>query len=151
MPLIQFSNKNKYGTLRTRILYTESMPFSINPKGFGDTIIVQVFKYKHEHHLPPTLFIDTKGKKYILPTWVEVVPETTLSDIEWTQPKLKGEVKQVKVESNTYRFESKSEPGSFYTVTQKGDKLKCDCPGTWRAKNRECKHILEVKSKLNIK
>ena len=149
MPLIQFSNKNKYGTLRTRILYVESMPFSINPRGFGDTIIVQVFKYKHEHYLPPILFTATNGKKYIAPTMVEVIPETTLYDIEWIQPKLTGEVKQAKIEPNIYRFESKSEPGSFYTVTQKGDKLKCDCPGFFRCrdKNIGCKHCQEVRSR----
>jgi hypothetical protein len=28
--------------------------------------------------------------------------------------------------------------------------LKCNCPGTWRAKDRRCKHIKEVEKELGI-
>lgn len=43
-------------------------------------------KYKHKSHLPPALFTSTlNGKKYIVPTWIEVESNTTLDDIEWEQ------------------------------------------------------------------
>jgi hypothetical protein len=43
-------------------------------------------KYKHKSSLPPTLFTSTlDGKKYIVPTWIEVEQDTTLDDIEWEQ------------------------------------------------------------------
>ena len=148
MPLIKFSNLNKYGTVRTRILYTPTMPFKVDPRGLGSFIAVSTFKYKHEHHMPPGLLI-SNGKKYIVPTWVEVLAETTLADIEWIKPVPKDIIKpNDEVKSNTWKFESKSEPGAFYTVTQKGDKFKCSCPGSWRSKDKEkgCKHVQEVKN-----
>jgi hypothetical protein len=58
---------------------------------------------------------------------------------------VKVKVKE-KIEENTFKFESKSDPGSFYTVTKKGDKYKCTCPGSFRAKDRECKHIKQIKN-----
>jgi len=43
-------------------------------------------KYKHKSSLPPALFTSTiDGKKYIVPTWIEVESDTTLDDIEWEQ------------------------------------------------------------------
>jgi len=43
-------------------------------------------KYKHKSSLPPALFTSTlDGKKYIVPTWIEVEPDTTLDDIEWEE------------------------------------------------------------------
>ena len=47
-----------------------------------------------------------------------------------------------------YKFESKSEPGSFYVVRVIGDKVKCNCAGQYRAKDRQCKHMKEVIQKL---
>jgi hypothetical protein len=75
MPLIQFSNLNKYGTIRKRIMYTPTMPFRFNPKGLGPFVSVTIFKYRYEHYIPPTLFNANDGKRYILPTWQEVLPE----------------------------------------------------------------------------
>jgi hypothetical protein len=45
-------------------------------------------------------------------------------------------------------FESSSGDG-FYQVIENMGKLKCNCPGTWRAKDRRCKHIKEVEQELN--
>lgn len=149
MPLIQFTNLNKYGTLRKRIMYTPTMPFRFNPKGLGPFVSVTIFKYRYEHYIPPTLFNANDGKRYILPTWQEVLPETTISDIEWVKMILTDEVKtkvKEKIEENTFKFESKSDPGSFYTVTKKGDKYKCTCPGSFRAFDKECKHIKQIKN-----
>jgi hypothetical protein len=43
-------------------------------------------KYKHKSHLPPALFTSAlDGKKYIVPTWIEVEQDTTLDDVEWEQ------------------------------------------------------------------
>ena len=49
-----------------------------------------------------------------------------------------------------FKFESKSEPGSFYVVRVIGDKVKCNCAGQYRAKDRQCKHMKEVQQKLGI-
>jgi hypothetical protein len=144
MALWQFSNLNKYGTLRKRIIYLpDGKPFSYNPKGLGKFVATRRFKYKYEHPvLPPHLFVGQDGQKYIIPTWQEVVPETTLADIEWVKP----EIGKAKLKKNEWLFESKSDPGHFYKVTQVGVTYRCNCPGVWRAKDRECKHIKTVKN-----
>ena len=49
MPLWKFSNLNKYGNLRHRIIHTESSQFSYKPKGLGPFVGVRRFKYTYEH------------------------------------------------------------------------------------------------------
>lgn len=103
-------------------------------------------KYKHTHsQLPPSLFISPKdGKKYIVPGWKEVHPNTTLKDIKWVKEKI--EIKKTEIET----FEFKSSSGNEVYITRKytnvdgSIKYGCNCPGVWRSKNRKCKHILEI-------
>ena len=149
MALWKFSNLNKYGTLRSRIVYNpDNKPFSYNPKGLGWFVGARRFKYTHEHMYPPTIFTSpVDGQKYIVPGWQKVVPETTLNDVEWIKP----EVKKAEPEKNEWLFESSSDPGHFYRVRQTGTKLSCNCPGVWRSKDRRCKHIKEVEKKLCVK
>ena len=137
--LYKFTNKNKYGTLRSRIIYRPNGEgFKFNPKNFGDFVDVRVFRYTYEHPvLPPSLFTDKDGQKWIVPIWKKVLPETTLKDINWVKPKVKKE----KPQKDEWLFESKSDPGHFYKVTQVGVTYRCNCPGVWRAKDRQCKHI----------
>ncbi len=146
--LYKFQNLNKYGNLRTRIVHSpEGTPFSFNSKGLGTFVNVEVFKYTYEHpFIPPHLFIDKDGKKYIVPIWKEVLPETTLEDINWVKPK----PKKVSDEEHKFKFESKSNPGHFYTVTVTGEKVDCTCSGKWRAKDRQCRHMKDVKKQLGI-
>jgi len=139
MALWKFSNLNKYGNLRSRIVFVpDGKPLSIG-KGFGPFVGARKFRYTHEHMYPPAIF-QSNGKTYVVPGWQEVLPETTLNDVEWIKP----EVKKVEPEKNTWKFESSSAPGSFYIVRQTGIRLTCNCPGVWRAKDRRCKHIKEV-------
>jgi len=148
MPLWKFSNLNKYGNLRHRIIHTESSQFSYKPKGLGPFVGVRRFKYTYEHQIiPPSLFVGQDNQKYILPTWQKVLPETTLADIEWIKPEKPVE----KPEHKEWRFESKSDPGHFYVVTQVSDfKVRCTCSGQYRAKDRKCRHMKEVIKELGI-
>ena len=145
--LYKFQNLNKYGTLRTRIIHSpEGTPFSFNPKGFGKFVNVQAFRYEYKHEvLPPSLFTDQDGQKWIVPTWQKVHPETRLKDINWVKPKPKKRTAPL-VEtnissSNGSEYETKYYPdsGNYY----------CTCPGTWRAKDRKCKHIKALIEKIN--
>ena len=146
--LYKFTNTNKYGNLRHRIIYRPNGEgFKFNPKNFGPFVNVEVFRYTYEHPiLPPSLFTGTDGQKFITPTWQKVLPETTLEDINWVKP----ELKVTPTTSLEYKFESKSDPGSFYIVRVIGDKVKCNCAGQYRAKDRQCKHMKEVKQKLGL-
>jgi hypothetical protein len=146
--LYKFTNKNKYGTLRSRIIYRPNGEgFKFNPKNFGDFVDVRVFRYTYEHPvLPPSLFTNKDGQKWIVPIWKKVLPETTLKDINWVKPK----PKKVKLQKNEFQFESKSDPGHFYKVTVIGKKVDCTCSGKWRAKDRQCRHMKDIKKQLGI-
>lgn len=145
MPFLQFSNYNKYGNIRTRTFYHPTTSISYNPSGFGKFTVVRCFKYRYEHPvMPPSLFVNTNGEKYIVPTWQKVHPKTRLEDIDWIKPKKK---KTNVFKQKTWKFESSSSD-SVYTVTQVDSKtLKCSCPGAWRSKGN-CKHIKEVRASL---
>jgi hypothetical protein len=118
----KFSNLNKHGNIRSRIIYRpDGEGFKYYPKGLGPFIDVVRFKYEYkEQMIPPHLFTGSDGKKFIVPTWQEVLPETTLDDINW----IRTEIKTIKPEKNEWLFESSSDPGLIYKVTQVGDKLK---------------------------
>ena len=149
--LIQFSNKNKHGNLRTRVFHSKSKRgFGVRPGGFGDFIAVKQFRYQYTHKtLPPSIFKSTDGKFYIIPTWQEVLPETTFNDIEWVREKAKVEKKISKPKE--WKFESKSKPGNFYIVKQISDyKVTCNCSGQYRAKDRKCIHLKTVIKELGI-
>jgi hypothetical protein len=73
---------------------------------------------------------------------------------EWIKPEIKKtrQPEDSKPTTTEYKFESKSEPGSFYVVRVTGDKVKCNCSGFYRAKDREkgCKHVQQVKKDLGL-
>lgn len=148
MALWEFSNQNKHGNWKTRVVdIPKGESFSI-PKGFGN-VCVSRFRYIHKHPiLPPVLTTGKDGIKYLLPTWTPVHPQTTLDDIKWEKP----EVVKVKPQKNEWLFESSSDPGNFYRVRQNGVKLTCNCSGFYRVKDREkgCKHAQQVRKELGL-
>ena len=101
---------------------------------------VNRFKYRVENHFPPG-FIVKDGKKYIVPMWVEVHPETEWEDIDYVNPYAKPvtEVETWKVESNS----------GTYKVTLSNGNYKCNCMGYSRLKDKSkgCKHIIQIKTK----
>ena len=146
MAILEFSHKTGKGNIRKRLFYNPTTSYGLkNPTVYGSTVAIRVHKYVYEHpYLSPSLFTDSKGNKFITPGWIPVLPETTYNDIEWIKP----EIIKEKQEPQTWKFESSSDPGSFYIVRKAGETLKCSCPGVWRSKDRRCKHIKEVEQKL---
>jgi len=142
MPIVEFSNLNKYGNLRTRRFYQEKSNLNINPKGFGSFVAFKLFKYDYEHHMSPSL-ANIGGKRYIMPTWQEVLPETTLKDINWIKPKIKIISKSKPI---TQTHISGSGLGEYTTkYYPDSGKYHCSCPGYWRSKGN-CKHIKKMKN-----
>ena len=131
-----FTNTNKHGHLRSRVVHTEGA-LTIG-QGFGPFVGAKRFRY--ESRTPYHGLLEHKGKKYLTPDWIEVHPQTTYSDIVYNAP----EVEEPK-EKNEWMFASSSGDG-FYRVRQNGLKLTCNCPGAWRAKDRKCKYIKQVES-----
>jgi hypothetical protein len=141
-----FTNLNKYGTLRSRIIHVpDGQPFTHSGK-YGPIVGSRVFKYEYTGNISPAL-VSFDGKKYIIPSWQEVLPETTLNDIEWIKPQVEV---PPPVQSNVWKFQSESSPDVQYIVRQNGSKLSCNCPGVWRSKIRKCKHIFEIEKKLGM-
>jgi hypothetical protein len=143
MSLYEFRNYNKHGNIRTRLVHWPTgKAFGINPKGFGGYIGVRVFKYEHKHPLLPPGLVISKGQKYILPGWQPVMMETELKDIKWVKPKAK------RAEVIEHNFKSSSSNKVYtakeYVSTDGSRKYSCSCPGSWRAKDRRCKHIKSI-------
>jgi len=152
MSLWKLTTQNKYGNLRSRILYNPTnTSFGINPKGLGPITIAGRFKYEYTHpFLPPTLYTNLKGEKFIVPTYQKVHPKTEFIDIKWIRPKVKKD-NGVKSQLKTFKYQSSSS-SDIYTVKEylNADNtisLRCNCAGYWRVKdkNKGCKHIQETR------
>jgi hypothetical protein len=143
MALWKFTNKNKYGTLRSRIIYRpDGEAFGFNPKGFGSFVHVQMFKYEYKHEILPPSLVTFGDKKFIVPTWQKVDPNTTLNDINWIKPKkLKKQRAKTIIKTHT----SGSGLGDYTTkYYPESDKYHCSCPGYWRSKGN-CKHVKQMR------
>tara|TARA_R100001244_G_scaffold1542_1_gene2584 strand:+ start:268 stop:705 length:438 start_codon:yes stop_codon:yes gene_type:complete len=145
MPIIEFSNLNKYGTMRTRRFYHPTTNYGLNPEGFGPSVVVKLHKYEHKHVLSPCI-TKLSGKTYIMPGWQEVVEGTTLNDVIHIKPKLKKRTKPIvrKALSSkgdiTYKTKYHPDSGNF----------SCSCPGVWMS-NNNCKHIKKLRLEINGK
>ena len=145
MALWKFTNLNKYGNPRSRIIFRpDGEAFGFNPKGFGPFVNVQMFKYEHTDRIPPGI-VNVKGKTYIVPGWKEVIEGTTLNDITHIKPKVKVTKSETVVKIN-----KSSSSDAEYTTKYYPDsgKYHCDCPGTWRTRGN-CKHVKEMRLNNN--
>lgn len=145
MALWEFTNLNKHGNLRTRIIHTEG-GLGVS-RGFGRFVFAKRFKYTYKHpYMPPTLYTSRDGTTYLMPDWKPVHGKTTLNDIEWVKPKPKN---IPKTEVKEHKFTSSSSDKVYITKEYKKPDgsitYSCNCPGSWRATNKTCKHILSLK------
>ena len=146
MALWHFTNFNKYGNPRHRIIYRpDGEAFSHGP-GFGSTM-VRRYRYEYKHEIMPPTLLELNGKTYLMPSWKEVVKGTTLNDINWIKPKPK------RTEPIIETHVSSSNADIKYKTTYYPDsgKFYCNCPGRWRAFDGRCKHIKQLEIKVNDK
>ena len=115
--------------------------------GDSEDTFVQRFFYKYNHPLlPPGLFTNSKGEKYITPTWRRVHPKTELKDIIWEKPKKETIVS----ETITREFKSSSSNKVYTTKYFPSTKrFSCSCPGAFRSRGN-CKHIKSLIKELNL-
>lgn len=122
------------GTKVDELVYSEGA-YIIHPKQQNISYChVTLFKYKYEGHMFPAL-VNISDKKYIVPTWQKVHPQTTLNDIDWIKPQ--------PIKLDIVKFEVTGSNGDKYKTVYNPNtkKWKCTCPGSWRAKDGHCKHI----------
>lgn len=135
--LYQIKNVYDDGRTTDEIVYS-SIPLVIHPK--RDGIISSrsnIHKYEIESVLPPTIFISpTDGKKYLIPMWIEVHPETTYDDVVHIRPKMKKEIEHIEGSMGTYKT----------TYNPNKNTYKCTCMGFWRSKGN-CKHVKALREK----
>jgi hypothetical protein len=98
--------------------------------------VVSVHKYEVEGSFHPGLHQSSDGKKYIIPKWIEVHPETTYDDIIWIQPKQKKVIEHIQGSVGMYK--TMFDPNK--------NKYTCSCMGFWRSKGN-CKHVIALKEK----
>ena len=122
----------------TNEIVHSTKPLTIYPKRDGiRSSKASVHKYEIEHHLPPTIFNSpTDNKKYLVPMWIEVHPETTYDDIKWIRPKAKKEIEHIQGSMGTYKT----------TYDPNKNTYKYTCMGFWRSKGN-CKHVKAIKEK----
>jgi hypothetical protein len=112
-------------------------PISLYPKRDNiKSAVVSVHKYEVEGSFHPGLLQLDDGKKYIIPKWTEVHPETTYDDIVWIQPKKKKVIEHIEGSVGTYK--------TVYDLNK--NTYKCTCMGFWRSKGN-CKHVRALKEK----
>jgi hypothetical protein len=107
-------------------------------------------KIIHVHYMSPTFFVcRTENQKYLLPGWIPVTMDTTIEDVEWMNPYITTTNVSEKTSKETeWNFESSSSPGQYYTVRIVNNEPVCDCPGAWRSKDKQCKHMKLVRKEL---
>ena len=142
MALWKFTNLNKYGNLRSRIVYRpDGEAFSFNPKGFGPFVNVRMFRYEYKGAIPPAL-ATFSGQTYIVPSWQKVDPNTTLKDINWIKPKPKKHRAKTIIKTHI----SGSGLGEYTTkYYPESGKFHCTCPGYWRS-GGNCKHVKQMRN-----
>ena len=128
------------GTITDEIISSPS-PYVVNlAKEKIVASMTKVHKYNYEHIYPPMFYkshIDSK--LYLMPLGIEVHPETTMDDVNWTKPKLKKEIEHIQGSVGTYK--------TTYDPNKKT--YKCTCMGFWRSKGN-CKHVKALKEKNKL-
>ena len=67
MALWQFTNLNKYGNPRSRVMHRpDGEAFGFNPSGFGPYINVRRYKYEYKHEVMPPAILEINGKTYLI-------------------------------------------------------------------------------------
>ena len=120
---------------KTRITYAEG---ALKLPGSMSDIAVSRFQYEHHNLLPPML-TTLNGQRYMMPGWVKVNHYTTLADCKHIPPVVKV------TETEKFEFSSSSSTKVYVAkrITKPSGevKLTCNCPGSFRAFDRRCKHI----------
>ncbi len=137
--LFEVFHNDKEGKLVSSIEYRESSAYDLTKEQLKSSLtIVRPFKYVSKS--PFYGLVSQDGKKFMVPDWLEVRPDTVYEDLKFNAPRKKKEKPEI------FEFESSSGNGTYKVRKMPDGRLRCDCPGTWRTKGN-CKHVKELRSK----
>ena len=139
--LWRFTNYNKHGHLRSRIVYAEGA-LTIG-QGFGPFVGVSRFRYQSRSPYFGLLTSSVTGKKYLTPDWIEVLPETAIEDCYYEAPEVPKEKPQ------KWTFQSDSSDKEYVVRRNAIGKLTCNCWGF--IAHRNCKHVKKVSGEVGDK
>ena len=138
MPLHRIITVMQDKTRIDEIVYSETTNVSYKPIKGVVSRLVQCFKYSVTTDVNPSV-VTLNGKRMIVPSWQEVHPLTTINDIKWIKPQRRPRA-DISVKTGDGKYKT-----TFNTAT---GHYKCNCFGFYRAKDRRCKHIKELKASL---
>jgi len=127
--------------LNGEVVYSDG-PLSVSTSEVPYGYVVRHFYIVPYTNVGKGAFTMQDGKKYHVPSWTEVHPETTFEDIIVE----KKPFQELFVEPKTWSFESASSDKVYTVRLTKNNKLSCDCWGY--IAHKKCKHIKQVQEEL---
>ena len=120
--------------------------FSDGPLSISNTEIVN-FVRRFSYKIPYSNtgkggFVEQEGKRFHVPSWIEVHPKTSFEDIEIE----KKPFQELFVEPEQWEFKSSSSDKTYTVKKNKNGNLSCNCWGYMA--HKKCKHVKEVSEKL---
>lgn len=86
--------------------------------------------------------IESKGKKFLCPAWIEVPMDTDFKDVQ-----VEEAPKSPRVESGPDReWSFVGSKGNVYSVERRDGRYTCTCPASVFQRFKDCKHIVEAKN-----
>jgi len=139
--LWKFTNLNKHGQLRSRVVYSEGA-LTIG-QGFGPFVAARRFRYQSRSPYFGILTSPVDGKKYLTPDWIEVLTETTVQDCYYEAPEVPKEKPQ------KWTFKSESSDKEYVVRRGATGNLTCNCWGF--IAHKKCKHVKKVSGEVGDK
>jgi len=127
--------------LNGEVVYSDG-PLSVSTSEHPYSYVVRHFYKVPYTNVGKGAFTFQDGKKYHVPSWKEVHPETTFEDIIVE----KKPFQELFVEPKTWSFESASSDKVYTVRLTKNNKLSCDCWGY--IAHKKCKHVKQVQQEL---
>lgn len=87
-------------------------------------------------------FIQKDGKRFHVPSYMEVHPKTSFEDLEVE----KKPFQELFIEPKTWSFNSESSDKEYTVKQSKNGNLSCNCWGYMA--HKKCKHVNQVKEQL---
>ena len=87
-------------------------------------------------------FTESNGKRFHIPSWTEVHPQTSINDIIVE----KKPFQELFVEPKTWSFSSESSDKEYTVKQSKAGKLSCNCWGYMA--HKKCKHVKQVQEEI---
>lgn len=123
------------------IVYSDGA-LSITPTGKGVTLARRFFYRIPYSNTGLGGFMMKKDKKFHVPSYIEVHPETDFNDLIVE----KKPFEELFVEPKTWSFKSASSDKEYTVKLTKAGKLSCNCWGYMA--HKKCKHVKEVQESL---